>query len=153
MGLQAHLVPKEKFEVYKECFMLYDKQRKGFIQTANLTDCMRSLGASPTTEEMRSYKKMYEKDGKIKFNDFVTMMGDQGKKPNPEKEIIDAFRQSDVEKRGFILTNEFKRIMTTFGEELTEREKRPDRYHGELCNDNDAIDTVGYLDVVMATWL
>lgn len=52
------------------------------------------------------------------------MMGDQGKKPNPEKEIIDAFRQSDVEKRGFILTNEFKRIMTTFGEELTERESK-----------------------------
>ncbi|XP_071826535.1 calmodulin-like protein 4 [Apostichopus japonicus] len=118
----AHLVPKEKFEVYKECFMLYDKQRKGFIQTDELTDCMRSLGVSPTAEEIRSYKKMYEKDGKIKFNDFVTMMGDQGKKPNPEKEIIDAFRQSDVEKRGFILTNEFKRIMTTFGEELTERE-------------------------------
>lgn len=49
-------------------------------------------------------------------------MVEQNKKSNPEKEILDAFRQSDLEKRGFILTSEFRRIMTTFGEELSERE-------------------------------
>ncbi|KAJ8036154.1 Calmodulin-like protein 4 [Holothuria leucospilota] len=83
---------------------------------------MRSLGVSPTAEEIREYRKMYEKDGKIKFDDFLKMMAAQSKLPDPQKEILDAFRLSDVEKRGFIMTTEFKRIMTTFGEELPERE-------------------------------
>lgn len=64
----------------------------------------------------------YLVDGKIKYDDFLKMMAAQSKLPDPQKEILDAFRLSDVEKRGFIMTTEFKRIMTTFGEELPERE-------------------------------
>lgn len=53
--------------------MLYDKQRKGFIKTDELTDCMRSLGVSPTAEEIRSYKKMYEKGNHCYIHDWFNL--------------------------------------------------------------------------------
>lgn len=60
-------------------------------------------------------------------------MAAQSKLPDPQKEILDAFRLSDVEKRGFIMTTEFKRIMTTFGEELPEREGEVLSRQNALC--------------------
>ena len=41
---------------------------------------------------------------------------------DPLKEILEAFRVSDPQDRGFIMANEFRHIMTRFGERLSDKE-------------------------------
>nr|XP_002739600.2 PREDICTED: calmodulin-like [Saccoglossus kowalevskii] len=84
---------------------------------------MRSLGTHPTTVELNAYLKQYDKgDGKIHFDDFLVMMHKQLKSEDPAREILDAFRKTDRQNRGFIMAKEFKHIMKSFGEKLTTRE-------------------------------
>ncbi|XP_077993810.1 calmodulin-like protein 4 [Glandiceps talaboti] len=84
---------------------------------------MRSLGTNPTIVEIKEYLKQYDKgDGKVHFDNFLIIMHKQLKAEDPSKEILEAFRRTDKQNRGFIIAKEFKHIMTSFGEKLTPKE-------------------------------
>ncbi|XP_071492934.1 calmodulin-like protein 4 [Diadema antillarum] len=118
----AQLFTQKQIDEYKECFALYDKSRKGVVFADELTKIMRSLGSNPTVEEIKDYRKKYEKDNRITFSDFLEIMYEQQKVENPFKEIMDAFRLTDTQNRGFIMASEFRNIMTKFGEKISDRE-------------------------------
>ena len=65
-----------------------------------LTVIMRSLGMSPTITELKAYMK--DKGGKITFADFLDIMHSHSKKENIPKELIEAFRGMDPQRRGRI---------------------------------------------------
>lgn len=67
-------------------------------------------------------------DDKITFSDFLVIMYEQHKNENPFKEIMDAFRLTDTQNRGFILASEFRNIMSKFGEKISDKEGMY-RYH------------------------
>ncbi|XP_022099818.1 calmodulin-like protein 4 [Acanthaster planci] len=116
----AHFFTQKQIDEYKECFLLYDRSRKGYIRGDDLVVAMRSLDAHPTVDEIKQYRKEYEHGGKVKFDDFLQIMYKH--QEDPLKEILEAFRVSDPQDRGFIMANEFRHIMTRFGERLTDKE-------------------------------
>ncbi|XP_070535871.1 calmodulin-like [Ptychodera flava] len=119
----AHVLTQKQIDEFKECFALYDRTGKGAINKKDLTTVMRSLGTNPTIVEIKAYLKQYEKaDGKIHFDDFLVIMHQQLKAEDPTAEILEAFRRTDKQNRGFILAKEFKHIMTSMGEKLTSKE-------------------------------
>ena len=97
--------------------------RGGQIQTMDeLTVIMRSLGMSPTIAELRAYMK--QKNGKMSFADFLEVMHAHSSKENIPKELLDAFRGLDVNKRGVIPAKDLWHILVKWGEKLSPREGR-----------------------------
>ncbi|XP_071942393.1 calmodulin-like protein 4 [Antedon mediterranea] len=118
----AHVFSQSQIDEYRDCFSLHDSSKKGVIRADDLARVMRSLYTSPTTTEIRTYRKKYEKEKKIQFDDFLLIMDEQQRSEHCSREILDAFYHADAKKQGYISVKEFKRIMCTFGEKLKDRE-------------------------------
>ena len=65
-----------------------------------LTVIMRSLGMSPTITELKSY--MRDRGGKISFADFLEIMHGHSKKESIPRELLEAFRGMDPQRKGYI---------------------------------------------------
>jgi len=94
--LQARHFKEQDIDEFRECFYLY--ARSGQIKTMDeLTVIMRSLGMSPTITELKSFMK--DKGGKISFADFLDVMHSHTKKESIPKELIEAFRGMDPQRK------------------------------------------------------
>ena len=85
-----------------------------------LTVIMRSLGMSPTITELKTYMK--DKGGKVSFADFLDIMHSHTKKESIPKELLEAFRGMDPQKRGVIPAKDLWHILVKWGEKLSARE-------------------------------
>ena len=85
-----------------------------------LTVIMRSLGMSPTIAELRTYMK--DKGGKMAFADFLDVMHTHSKKESIPRELQEAFRNYDTNKRGVIAAKDLWHILVKWGEKLSPRE-------------------------------
>ena len=85
-----------------------------------LTVIMRSLGMSPTITELKTYMK--DKGGKVSFADFLDIMHSHSKKESIPKELLEAFRGMDPQKRGTIPAKDLWHILVKWGEKLSARE-------------------------------
>lgn len=56
------------------------------------------------------------------FSTFLTMMHRQIQQEDPKEEILEAFRMTDKQKKGFIQASELRAKLTTLGEKLTNKE-------------------------------
>lgn len=81
-------------------------------------------GYNPTDAELKSYIAEVDSDrnGKIEFPDFLTLMKKQIKNDDAEEEVREAFKVFDREGTGLINAAHLKHAMTTIGEKLTEDE-------------------------------
>lgn len=61
-------------------------------------------------------------NGKIDFEEFLTMMGRRTEPDNGEEEMRQAFRILDADGNGYISPTELHRVMRNLGENLTEDE-------------------------------
>ena len=87
---------KSQFKQHINCNV-----RSGQISTMDeLTVIMRSLGMSPTITELKSY--MRDKGGKISFADFLEIMHGHSKKESIPRELLEAFRGMDPQRKGYI---------------------------------------------------
>ena len=62
------------------------------------------------------------RNGKIEFEEFVTMMLKEVTKPEFEREMKDAFKVIDKDGNGYICHDELKDAMNNLGENLTDNE-------------------------------
>lgn len=62
------------------------------------------------------------KSGEVDFSTFLTMMHRQIQQEDPKNEILEAFRMTDKQKKGFIQASELRAKLTTLGEKLTNKE-------------------------------
>ena len=107
------------FTEFRECFYLY--AQSGQIHTMNeLAVIMRSLGMNPTKTELTSYMK--EKNGKLAFADFLDVMHTHSTKENLPKELLEAFRCGDPQRKGMIPARDLRRILVKWGEKLSSKE-------------------------------
>ena len=90
-----------------------------------LTVIMRSLGMSPTITELKTYMK--DKGGKVSFADFLDIMHSHTKKESVPKELLEAFRGMDPQKRGVIPAKDLWHILVKWGEKLSAREGQSKR--------------------------
>ncbi|XP_048750153.2 calmodulin-like protein 4 [Ostrea edulis] len=117
----AKFFSQTDIDKFKECFFFH--ARRGHIsQEQELSLIMRSLGYSPTPQEVSKYFNKYNKDNKIEFASFLEAMHDQSSAENPEKELLNAFKSHDKEKRGYVNAAEVQHIMMNIGERLSRQE-------------------------------
>ena len=87
------------------------------------TVCLRSLGQSPTEEELQEMVNEVDADGSgaIDFQEFLTLLARQMREANgaDEEELREAFRISDQDQSGFISHDEIRHVLQNLGERLS----------------------------------
>uniref|UniRef100_A0A4W6FFA1 Calmodulin like 4 n=1 Tax=Lates calcarifer TaxID=8187 RepID=A0A4W6FFA1_LATCA len=114
----------QQIHAFKECFSLYDRQRKGRIEAQELIIVMRCLGSNPTPSEVQRHLLSHgiDRGGELDFSTFLSIMHRQLQQEAPEEEILEAMRMADKEQKGFILASELRAKLTGLGEKLTDKE-------------------------------
>ncbi|XP_022310738.1 calmodulin-like protein 4 [Crassostrea virginica] len=117
----AKFFSQTDIDKFKECFFFH--ARRGHIGSEQeLSLIMRSLGCSPTAQEVSRYYSKYATDQKIEFASFLEAMHDHSQVENPEKELLNAFKSHDRERRGYVNASEVQHIMLSMGERLSRQE-------------------------------
>jgi len=95
----------------------------GTITTKELGTVMRSLGQSPTEEELQEMVKEVDADGSgaIDFQEFLTLLARQMREASgaDEEELREAFRVFDQDQNGFISRDELRHVLQNLGERLS----------------------------------
>ncbi|XP_026168047.1 calmodulin-like protein 4 [Mastacembelus armatus] len=120
----ANVLTQDQIQEFRECFCLYDRQRKGKIEAQDLITVMRCLGSNPTPSEVQRHLLSHNigRSGELDFSTFLSIMHQQLLQEAPEKEILDAMRMADKEQKGFILASELRAKLTGLGEKLSDQE-------------------------------
>ncbi|XP_031554593.1 calmodulin-like protein 12 [Actinia tenebrosa] len=115
---------EEQVAELREAFCLFDKDGGGSISQCELGEVMKSLGLSPTQQELIDMIAEVDEDGngEIDFDEFLQMMASKIKDHDTEEEIKDAFRVFDKDGNGLISHKELKLVMSRLGEKLTDDE-------------------------------
>ena len=98
----------------------------GTITTTELGTVMRSLGQSPTEEELQEMVNEVDADGSgaIDFQEFLTLLARQMREASgaDEEELREAFRVFDQDQNGFISRDELRHVLQNLGERLSDEE-------------------------------
>ena len=91
-------------EEIKEAYNLFDKDGDGKITTKELSTVMRSLGQTPTENELQEKINEVDADciGTIEFSEFLGHMAKKMKDTDTEEELVEAFKVFDMDSNGFI---------------------------------------------------
>ncbi|CAM9399961.1 unnamed protein product [Ascophyllum nodosum] len=115
---------EEEMEDYKEAFSNFDKDGNGNIDEGELGVVMRSLGYSPTNQQLKDMMARVDLDnsGGISFDEFVTMMQLGEVETDFAKEINEAFKFFDKDGDGEVTPSELAEIMRGLGDKLSDEE-------------------------------
>lgn len=115
---------QDRISELKSAFMLFDRNGDGYITSKDLGTVVRSLGYNPTEAEVKDMIKNTDtsKNGMLDFKDFHELMSKVANTSDSDEEIREAFKVFDRDNSGSISASELKRVMTMFGEKLTEEE-------------------------------
>jgi len=111
--------PKE-YKDYKKAFDMFDQNKDGFIDHAELLQVLKSIGHNPTHSELLDVFRDVDKnnDGKIEFREFLYLM----RQSMVVDEITAAFNLIDLDKTGKVGLKEIKHLMAMIGESLSDAE-------------------------------
>ena len=110
---------------YKAAFNLFDTDQDGKILTEEMGLLMRSLGQNFSNAELKEITKdiVNKKDiNYLEFHEFLEIMAKNRRENEDQIKLIKAFRYFDKDNSGLIKLLEFKHVMTTIAEKLTEEE-------------------------------
>ena len=115
---------EQEIERYREHFNLFDKHGQGKIDIKELGISVRSLGFTPEEKELNDIMEQFDANGSgtIEFEEFVELCEKQMKDPLTEAEIETAFKVFDKKGDGHVTASEFKALLTSMGEKLTDEE-------------------------------
>ncbi|KAJ1677932.1 hypothetical protein EV182_005140 [Spiromyces aspiralis] len=123
--MSAPQLTQDEIAEFKEAFQLFDRDNDNMITTEELGMALRSLGVRITENELN--KKKQEGDpnnsGMVDLNTFLRIAGSTAKNQGANyEELLEAMNVFDKESNGWIPADEFKRIMMSLGEKMTEYE-------------------------------
>ncbi|XP_068650035.1 calmodulin-like protein 11 [Aristolochia californica] len=115
---------REQTEEFQEAFCLFDKDGDGRITIDELATVIRSLGQTPTEEELHDMIREVDVDGNgtIEFGEFLHLMARKMKETDAEEELKEAFKVFDKDQNGYISATELRHVMISLGEKLTDEE-------------------------------
>ena len=86
---------------------------------------MRSLGLTPSDEDLKEITDSFDNEKNnnlIDFNSFLIIMAKRKNDIDQEEELLDAFRVFDKENNGKISSRELWYVMMSSGEDLNEND-------------------------------
>ncbi|KAJ3180092.1 hypothetical protein HDU87_002317 [Geranomyces variabilis] len=102
---------------FKEAFSLFDDDSDGLVDAQTCLTILRACGQCPPQSLLPTLKPSMD------FSDFLSLMARTGTKNTDEQaELRAAFDVFDSQRTGFISIAEFKRVMKSVGERLTDDE-------------------------------
>jgi calmodulin len=115
---------EEQIAEFKEAFLIFDKDGDGSISIKELATVMRSLGQSPTEQELQNMIDEVDEDGigTIDFKEFLGLMAKKMEDKDSENDLVDAFKGFDIDGNCFISALELKYVLANTGEKLSEEE-------------------------------
>lgn len=115
---------EEKVAEFRCAFDLFDEDHDGYITAEELGKVIRSLGQTPSIDDLKEMIKEVDKDGNgtIEFDEFLTLMECKMKDDDSEEELMEAFKVFDKGNLGLISKNDIKQVMKMMGEILTQEE-------------------------------
>jgi calmodulin len=121
--MNQHLT-EDKIAEYREAFKIYDKNGDGSISINELSDMLKNLGMEYTDEELKELVREVDLDnnGNIDFREFMHLMTIKFREFESEEELIEAFKVFDRDGNGYITAIEFKQVIFSLGEVITDEE-------------------------------
>ncbi|XP_023326248.1 calmodulin isoform X2 [Eurytemora carolleeae] len=108
---------KEQLELFRDTFVIFDKDGDGTIDTKELSTVLKSMGYNPTIEEIRDMVDQVDNDasGSIEFLEFLLLMGNIMRDQPSEADLRDVFTVFDKDRSGFVSSSEIKLVMGQLG--------------------------------------
>ena len=115
---------EDQIAEFREAFQIFDKDHDGMISTKELGTVMRGLGQNPTENEIAQMIIDVDEngDGTIDFKEFLGLMAEKLKSSGNKQELLEAFKLIDKEGLGALPAYEFRFLMSTSGENISEEE-------------------------------
>ena len=112
----------EKLVEYKSIFMFFDREEKGMIGSYELENVLKAMGENPSKNQVQKLVDEVDVDnsGTIDFFEFLIIMVTRA--PDPNEDIRQAFRLFDNDGSGQVSAAEFRKTLTTLGEQMSEEE-------------------------------
>ena len=137
---------------YKEAFQIFDKHGEGVINSKELGTIMRSLGLSPSDEDLKEIIDSFDNDknnNMIDFNSFLIIMARRKNDIDKEEDLLEAFRVFDKENNGKISARELRYVMMSSGEDLNENAIE-DMIHEASSGQEDFIDYHKFVKLMLS---
>ncbi|CAF0977118.1 unnamed protein product [Didymodactylos carnosus] len=120
----VHGFSEEQIAVFEESFSVLDRDRDGHISDYEIRSLMNSLGYSPSEEDIGAVIKKVDLDGngKVDFEEFLTMMQRRKSTGELDHELKHVFDVFDKNRDGFIDKDELYDMLKRLGENITEED-------------------------------
>ena len=91
--IQAMRIKKENLELFRDTFVIFDKDGDGTIDSKELSTVLKSMGYNPTPDEIKDMVEEVDSDGSgsIEFLEFLLLMGGILKDVPTDMDLRDAF--------------------------------------------------------------
>ena len=113
----THEISSQKKNEYLEAFKIFDKNNDGQITQDELKQLLNNIGQKPSDSEIQDMINEIDidGDGKINFDNFITLMEKKLRDHDNEEELIETFKVFDKDGIGFITFNNLKDVIKNLG--------------------------------------
>jgi calmodulin len=120
----ADKLTREQIDNCRKLFNLFDVNHDQTISSEELGAVIRALGVNPSKREMDALIKRVDVDcsGRIEFGEFLKLYAERVNSEITREDVARYFLMFDRDGSGTIDAKEFRRVITTLGEPLTEEE-------------------------------
>ena len=110
-------ISSQKKNEYLETFKIFDKNNDGQITQDELKQLLNNIGQKPSDSEIQDMINEIDidGDGKINFDNFITLIEKKLRDHDNEEELIETFKVFDKDGIGFITFNNLKDVIKNLG--------------------------------------
>jgi len=138
MEIRRMRMTKEQLELFRDTFVIFDKDGDGTIDSKELSTVLKSMGYNPTKEEIQDMVDEVDSDGSgsIEFLEFLLLMGKILKDVPTDADLRDVFTVFDKDRSGFASSSEIKTVMSNLGVHFTDEEIQEMMIEADVNGDN-----------------
>merc|ERR1712216_166809 len=120
----SHNLTTDQIEHFREVFSVFDADGSGAIDGSELGSCLRALGQNLSEDELKELIMSVDDDGSgsIDFEEFLGMINSKTDAINCEDEMLAAFQEFDIARKGKLPRSTFMYILTEIGDPLKRQE-------------------------------